>query len=472
MSYVLSLALSEHSLNKYLEHIQRHYPVDVLEGGDPVTTQTRPDTQPVAILYFSSFSEKYEPNLKALRETYPGIPLIVIHDLEHRLRQKELVHRLSDTVVEHPIPSFIGNIIEAQIKKARNRPATQVRHSSSPLEENVPISEKMARVMRIAAKVAPTDATILLTGESGTGKEVTANWIHNHSLRKNRPFVAINCGAITETILESELFGHKKGSFTGADRDKTGLFEAADSGTLFLDEIGEMPFSLQVKLLRVLQERKIRKVGDIEDIPVNVRIIAATNKNLKQLVTENRFREDLYYRLNVVHLHLPPLRERREALPNMIQNFVMLYAQKYAKPVRHLTPASESILMHYGYPGNIRELQNILEFAVIMSEGPSLHPQDLPVELQRDAPLNLLPYPARYQTEEQSQESSTLHEFLARHYQLNQPTIADLEKLLIEEKLHIFQENQKQVAESLGISRTSLWRKIKEYRIDSRPLKN
>ncbi|MBW7875290.1 MAG: sigma 54-interacting transcriptional regulator [Candidatus Cloacimonetes bacterium] len=464
MNFVLVLALSELSINPYLVHLKKKYTTASLEAGDPVTTMVYGDDLPISILYFSSFSEDYSKNLKALRSTYPGIPLIVIHDLDHRIKRRDIAEQFADAVVEKPVPSFIVDIIDAQIRKSRNLSlkSLAVNRPTEHQEQYLQISEKMQKLMRIASKVAPTDATILLTGESGTGKEVTANWIHSESLRKQKPFVAINCGAITETILESELFGHKRGSFTGADRDKTGLFEAADQGTLFLDEIGEMPFSLQVKLLRVIQERKIRKVGDIEDIPVNVRIIAATNKDLMRLVREERFREDLYYRLNVVHLHLPPLRERKESLPGLVMTFLLHYAQKYKKSVQAVSPACENILMQYAFPGNIRELQNIIEYSVIMCESQTLQPQDLPIELQRDAPMNLLPAPA---TVTELPPLNTLHDFLSYVYHISNPSISDVEKILIEEKLAMYQSNQKQVSDSLGISRTSLWRKLKELRI-------
>lgn len=468
MEFILLLAESETQVEHTLNSLQERYQTALLETGDPVNTDMQVG-DPVAILYFSSFGKTVLEDLQSLRRNYLGVPLIYLHDLDGRIRRRDQIEPLVDAFLSDvPPASLLFDIIETQIKKKDDQSATPPPQLPGPLlhdnADSTP-SAAMQKVMRIAKKVAPTDATILLTGESGTGKEVTARWIHQNSQRKGRAFVAINCGAITETILESELFGHKKGSFTGADNDKTGLFEAAHQGTLFLDEIGEMPYNLQVKLLRVLQERKIRKVGDVEDIAVNVRIIAATNRNLKNQVKNGEFREDLYYRFNVVPIHLPPLRERRESIPQFLEQFLFAYTQKYKKPVHSLSPATTNILMNYEFPGNIRELQNIVEYAVIMSESTTLQPQDLPIELQVDGPLNLLPEP---NSGGKSGNYRNLHHFMKDFYKLESPTLEQVEQLIIMERMQMYQENQKQVADSLGISRTSLWRKLKEYKLSDK----
>jgi two-component system response regulator PilR (NtrC family) len=239
-------------------------------------------------------------------------------------------------------------------------------------------SEAMIAVFELIETIAQTTSTVLVTGESGTGKELAARAIHFNSARKERPFVAVNCGALTETLLESELFGHVRGAFTGAATNKKGLIEVADRGTIFLDEIGEMSPLMQVKLLRVLQERVFRRVGGTDEISADIRIIAATNRDLGQMVSENRFREDLYYRINVIPLHLPPLRERGEDIPILAEHFVTRFAAELGKPIQGLAAESLSLLVQYHWPGNIRELENAMERAVALERSPVVLPPSLP----------------------------------------------------------------------------------------------
>ncbi|MBT3783881.1 sigma 54-interacting transcriptional regulator [bacterium] len=460
MKFLLILAESEDAVLTPLSKLQQYCETALLESGDPVDTIVQGE-EPYAILYFDSFGGEHESHLKTLRQIYPGIPSIFLHDLPGRISKRSnlepLVHAFLSDV---PPISILWEIIETHANRLKTRPVPRTSVPEDLLSNQVD-SPLMQRILKMASKVAPTDATILISGESGTGKEVLAKWIHLRSSRKNKPFIAVNCGAIPENLLESELFGHKKGAFTGADKDKQGLFDAAHHGTILLDEIGEMPLTLQVKLLRVLQDRRIRPVGGIGDIPVNVRVVGATNKNLKNLVMEGLFREDLFYRFNVVPLTLPPLRERKETLRKLIDEFFLEFTQKYRRVLRQISPSTLNILMNYPYPGNIRELQNILEFAVIMCESNTIQPQDLPAELHRDAPLNLLPAPESVN----QLPVETLHDFLKLCYNLETPTIEDAERVLIMERMDMFMENQKQVAESLGISRTSLWRKLKEYKL-------
>jgi two-component system response regulator PilR (NtrC family) len=233
-------------------------------------------------------------------------------------------------------------------------------------------------VRQLVEKVAPTRTTVLLIGESGTGKEVVARAIHARSDRRAQPFVAINCGAIPEGLIESEFFGHEKGSFTGASEQKAGLFEVAGGGTLFLDEIGELPAPVQVKLLRALQEKKIRRVGGSADLLVSARIVAATNRDLQAEVKAGRFREDLFYRLNVIQVHLPPLRERREDIPAFVAFFLARFAAELGKPTPALSPAALRLLEQHPWPGNVRELANVLERAVTLGDGEVLGPESLP----------------------------------------------------------------------------------------------
>jgi two-component system response regulator PilR (NtrC family) len=239
-------------------------------------------------------------------------------------------------------------------------------------------SPAIEEVRQLVQKVAPTRTTVLITGESGTGKEVVARAIHHSGNRREQPFVAINCGAIPEGLIESELFGHEKGAFTGAADTKPGLFEVAGSGTLFLDEVGELPVPLQVKLLRALQERKIRRVGGNVDVAISARIVAATNRDLGEEVKAGRFREDLYYRLNVIQVRMPPLRERREDLPAFLDHFIDRFAAELGRPRTTLAPDARAMLLAYRYPGNVRELANIVERAVTLGDGDVVTAASLP----------------------------------------------------------------------------------------------
>ena len=236
----------------------------------------------------------------------------------------------------------------------------------------------MLRVYDLIEKIGPTKTNVLVEGESGTGKELVAKAIHYQSPRREKPFVAITCGAIPDGLMESELFGHMKGSFTGAIANKAGLFEMADGGTVFLDEIGELPLAIQVKLLRVIQERSFRRVGGTEDITVDVRIISATNKTLEEEVKKGNFREDLYYRLNVLQIRMPPLRERLSDVPILARHFLDKYAKEHGKDVKGITTVAMRILEGYSYPGNVRELENVIERGVALEQGAQLSAESLP----------------------------------------------------------------------------------------------
>ncbi len=239
-------------------------------------------------------------------------------------------------------------------------------------------SPAMLEVFSLIETIARTTSTVLITGESGTGKELVARAVHFNSLRRDRPFVAINCGALPETLLESELFGHMRGAFTGADLNKKGLIEAAEHGTIFLDEIGEMTQMMQVKLLRVLQERRLRRVGGLEEIETDIRVIAATNQDLGKMVSEGKFREDLYYRINVIPVKLPPLRERREDIPLLAEHFLAKYTSAMGKALTGISNDALVLLQQYDWPGNIRELENVIERAVALEQSPTVLPDSLP----------------------------------------------------------------------------------------------
>ncbi len=303
-------------------------------------------------------------------------------------------------------------------------------------------SQAMANLLDTVSQVAPSEATALITGESGTGKELIAAAIHFNSARRDGPFVQLNCAAITETLLESELFGHEKGAFTGAERRREGRFHQADGGSLFLDEVSEMPLSMQVKLLRVLQEREFTRVGGDAAVRVDVRLIAATNRRLPDLIAAGKFREDLYYRLNVVGLSVPPLRERREDIPLLVQHFLESFAQRNRKPIKGVTPQAMDRLIRYGWPGNVRELMNAVERAVVLARTDYLPAEDfawVPAEEPSHAPL---------------EPAAAASENLA---------LDEIERATILRVLEAAGGNKSETARRLGITRRTLHKKLKAY---------
>ncbi len=312
-------------------------------------------------------------------------------------------------------------------------------------------SPQMKSLFEKILTVAPTDVTVLITGESGTGKELIANAIHQNSPRKNNIFLPINCAAIPGEILESELFGHEKGAFTGAVSQKIGKFELTSNGTLFLDEIGEMSLDLQAKLLRIIEQKEFMRVGGNKLIKVKTRIIAATNQNLEELVKSGKFREDLYFRLKVVHLKIPPLRERKGDIPLLVNHFIKKFGEIHNKPEISITPETLKILEHYPWPGNVRELQNLIESLVIFSTDNIIKPQNLPDELieksnfKVNLPQNPLP----------DLSDSVI-------IKLGQ-TLEEVEKMIILKTLEKFNGNKTHTAKVLGIGLRTLHRKLKEY---------
>lgn len=338
----------------------------------------------------------------------------------------ETLHRITDALKE------------TELKLRRKKLAlTRVTNDVEDPLGMVARSPAMRRLIEIARRIAMVDSTLLVTGESGTGKERIARLVHETSARASGPFIAVNCGAITETLLESELFGHARGAFTGAVQDRPGLFEAANRGTLLLDEIGEVPIGMQVKLLRVLQEREVRRVGENKSRPINVRVIAATNRELTEDIAAGRFRKDLYYRLNVVELHVPPLRERREDILPLARQLLAEATVRLSRPIEGLSPRAADQLLRYGWPGNVRELENAMERAVALASVNRTDFDDLPEEVRMAVPAPVL--------------TGTVKPLEA------------VEKEYILAVLELNGGNQTRTAEQLGIGSATLYRKLKRY---------
>ena len=324
---------------------------------------------------------------------------------------------------------------ERELNLLRERVA---RHAAS--KHFIAGSPSMQEVLEFAARVAPLDTTVLVYGESGTGKEFIVRMIHDQSPRAGAPFLSVNCAALTETLLESELFGHVRGAFTGAIRDKAGLFEVAGVGTLFLDEIGEIAPTVQAKLLRALQEREIRRVGAERNIKVHARVIAATNRDLRAAVEAGTFREDLYFRLGAFVITVPPLRDRREDIPLLVHEFLRRAATRVKKDVKTISADAMTALMRYEWPGNVRELEHAIERAVILAHGTRIGVRELPPEVRQPARMRLRP------------DSLDLQE---------------QERVMIERALERFRGNRRQAAQALKISTVTLWRKMKQYGLDA-----
>ncbi len=302
-------------------------------------------------------------------------------------------------------------------------------------------SKAVRRVLDIVRRVSPTESTVLITGESGTGKELIAKEIHNHSLRRRAPFVVVDCGALVETLFESELFGHVKGSFTGAHETKHGRFEVADGGTIFFDEISNIGPNIQAKLLRVIQEREINRIGSAKPVKVDVRLLAATNQNLADAVRKGKFREDLFYRLSVVPVHIPPLRERKEDIPLLVEHFLRKYNKKAKKTIRTVSPGVLEALADYDWPGNIRELENTIERAVVLSKGNGIEIEDLMYHGISASSTSLSPAAGKYKS------------------------LEEMENDYIRAVLNAQHGNKSKAAEILGIDRKTIWAKIKKYKI-------
>ena len=333
--------------------------------------------------------------LRTVRILQPDTPVIIITGYA---TVDTAVEAIQNGAFDYLAKPFTPEQITEKVRKAIARKAVLIKdvYVSRDLGEYpgldmfVGESKQMQKVYRRIIQVAPTDSTVLITGESGTGKELVARAIHLNSRRRNQPFVAVDCTALAENLLESELFGHVKGSFTGAIQTKAGLFKVADKGTLFLDEVANMSLATQAKLLRVVQEREVIPIGGTTPIPIDIRLVAATNRNLRELVNEGKFREDLFFRLNIIPVDLPPLRERTGDLPLLVAHFVRKYSEDVGKDIRGLTPEAMAVLEAYDFPGNVRELENLIERAVVLATDDLIHKDDLELNISGAEPREAL----------------------------------------------------------------------------------
>jgi DNA-binding NtrC family response regulator len=385
--------------------------------------------------------------LRTAAGRYPGLPVIIltghgtIEDAVEAMRAGAYDFLTKPVNLDH-LSLLVRRALETRELAQKNLELEAEVEAQRRTSSIVGSSGEMKKVFDLVRRVAPTRASVLVTGESGVGKELVADAVHNLSPRRDGPLVKVHCAALAESLLESELFGHEKGSFTGAQARKRGRFELANEGTLFLDEIGEINQNVQIKILRVIQERKFERVGGEETVEVDVRIIAATNRDLKKEVAEGRFREDLYYRLNVVNIHVPPLRERRDDIPLLAMAFLKEISEENGKKLDGFDPKSRQALYSHTWPGNVRELRNCIESAVVMARGTLVGVEDLPPSLRGSAEEREMRVPA----------SSSL---------------ADAEKILIRETLLAQNGNKSRTAEILGIGRKTLYQKIEEYGIDA-----
>ena len=375
------------------------------------------------------------------KDKYPFIEIILltafanVHDGVQAMKNGAFDYIMKGDDNDKLVPLLYKALEKVQMQKRIMQLEQQIGKRYS-FDSILGSSEVVKESIALARRVAPTDTTVLLLGETGTGKEVFAQAIHAASKRFAKPFLALNCSAFTKDLLESEIFGHKAGAFTGATKDKRGLIEEANGGSLFLDEIGEMPIDLQSKLLRVLETNEFIKVGDTKSTKVNVRVIAATNRDLKDEMSGGKFREDLFYRLNVFTIHLPPLRDRKEDIPALAADFLKIFSERTNKHISGMSRDFLRRLEQQEWKGNIRELKNVIERAVILADGPELKAEHLPLELQQTS----------FDT------SSSLD-------------LAVVERSHIQKVLHYTKGNKTKAAELLGIGLTTLYRKLEEYQI-------
>ena len=384
--------------------------------------------------------------VKRVTSEHPGIPIIVltghgsIDDATAALKAGAFDFLTKPLDLDH-LNKIVKNALQGKILAEQNRELKAKLLKSESSDEMIGKSDSLNRVRQMISKAAPAKASVLITGESGVGKELVAKAIHEQSDRADKPFIVVHCAALSETLIESELFGYEKGAFTGAEAVHKGRFELADGGTVFLDEIGEGNLATQVKLLRVLQEHKFERVGGEKSIEVDVRVVAATNRNLEDEVKADRFREDLFYRLNVVRIEMPSLRERMDDIPLLMHSFLREFNIENKKNIKGFDKASKSAMIKYSWPGNIRELKNAVESAVVMCTGDEIKMEDLPRALRAQGEEKVITIPIGI-------------------------TMDEAEKIIIQENLAANNGNKSRTADVLGIGRKTLHRKLEELNIE------
>jgi len=382
--------------------------------------------------------------LRALRAELPDCPVVLLTGRGTVQTAVQAIKEGAYDFIEKPLEiSRLRVVLDRALEKKETMREVQLLRrrlaALAPGTDMIGSGPAMQRVFELVKKVAPANASVVLTGESGTGKEVVARAVHSLSPRKDKPFVALNCGAIPPTLIESELFGYERGAFTGADQRRLGNFELAHGGTLFLDEIGELPLEMQGKFLRVLEERRFRRLGGKSEVEVDVRVICATNRDLKEEIKKGRFREDLYFRLHVFTIHLPTLKERREDVPLLVQHFIEKFNGETGKHVQGLSPGAMDVLQNYAWPGNIRELRNTVERAMILTDGDTISEEHLPPDMRPTRP-----------------EAATLRVPLGIQ-------LREVEKEYILASLQRNGGNKARTAEVLGISEKTLYNKLNRY---------
>jgi two-component system response regulator PilR (NtrC family) len=458
MSDQLLIVDDEQSMREFLEIMlsQEGYRVLLAANGEEgldVYKKERPD------LILTDVKMPGMDGLDLIKEVHAvdsGVPIIAITAYASASDAIRAVREGAYDYISKPfqideLRVIVRNALEARKLREENIALRQSLESRQAFGEIVGKSSEMLEIFDLISKVAPSKAGVLIIGESGTGKELIAKAIHAKSNRSNKPFVTVNCSAIPETLLESELFGHVKGSFTGAVANKAGLVETANHGTLFLDEIGEVPLPVQAKLLRFLQERDFRRVGDNEDRKVDVRVIAATNRNLEEEMEKGNFREDLYYRLNVIRIRIPPLREREEDIPLLTDHFLKKFAAEQGKDIHKISSLALQILSNYTFPGNVRELENIIERCVTLEQSDQLTAENLPTRLtERTEP----------------RPSGLALELSPEGIDLNK-AMEDLERKLICRSLEMTGGNRSRAAKLLGVTLRSLRYRLVKLGLES-----
>jgi two-component system response regulator HydG len=432
----------------------RGYTVQTAEDGIEAVAQVK--AGPVELILMDVRMTQLDgiEALKQIKAYNPSIPVIIMTAYSS---VQSAVEALKAGAYDYLIKPLDFEVLKMTLERAREHVGLKKenQHLKDQLRSGFEVSNIIGRspamleMLEMLAMVAPSEATVLITGESGTGKELIARSIHHNSARKDGPLVVVNCAAITESLLESELFGHEKGAFTGADRRRNGRFQQADNGTLFLDEIGETSAVMQAKLLRVIQEREIQRVGGEETIHVDVRILAATNRDLEAEVKAGRFREDLFFRLNVVTLNVPRLRERQDDIPLMAQYFLERFAKKNRKTVKGIAPLAMEMMLKYAWPGNVRELENTMERAVILMIGDHVTEKELPLSIahyydQAHPGINTRPAPV----------------------QTGMRSLEEIEKEAVLSTLRATNGNKSETARRLGITRKTLHNKLKRFGAD------